>query len=309
MVQAIPSIPAPGPLSHQKAKGGFQKGRPGITSPIASKGLSSHPDCTREDAGSGTNLPAPKKSMKLKMPPSSSHEDMPAVTIGREGGGRAWSPSRPLRPPSPRPATTFRKRPGDSNTNTRSTLQESSKKSIQTCEVVKVIPVSGEMNFPEIPLKVGTATWKLLYLNLANWLPELADIEDENSIMLQYKADNGWKPLAGDDQLKNILEGFSKLGWCLHIRCAPQDEFESGSEKAEDHLGSGVPGSGRKNQAKPVCQSDTHHPEAVITDIECRVESPPFVVKERRIRRPHHVYLKTQLTKLLRGITIWQASC
>jgi len=103
-------------------------------------------------------------------------------------------------------------------------------------------------------------------MNLANWLPELADIEDENSIMPQYKADNGWKPLAGDDQPKNILEGFNKLGSCLHIRCAPQDKFESGSEKAEDHilkgstLGSGVTGNERRNQEKPVCQSNTPLP-------------------------------------------------
>ena len=134
-----------------------------------------------------------------------------------------------------------------SNPSTRSRLPETSKKAAQPGGVVKVIPVSGSMKLPEIPFKVGTATWELLFSNLMNWLPELEDVRDENSVMLQYKADTGWKPLAGNDQLKSLLDEFGRSGWCLYVRCAPKDEFESSSEKDDYHIlknnkqGSGEP--------------------------------------------------------------------
>ena len=136
--------------------------------------------------------------------------------------------------------------------------------------VVKVIPVSGTMSFPEIPVKVGTA-WDFLFVNLMNWLPELDGIKDQNSVMLQYKTKNGWKPLAGDEQLKSLLNEFYESKWDLHIRCAPEDEFESSSERDErsgttilrshkEGLGGSVSMSANKENKKTVS-----HPNAQVS--------------------------------------------
>lgn len=122
------------------------------------------------------------------------------------------------------------------NQSPRSRILETKDKPKQLRGVVRVIPVSGGMQLPEIPLKVGTATWDLLFSNLMNWLPELEGIEDENSVMLQYKENHKWKPLAGNDQLRTLLYEFSSRGWSLYVRCAPMDEFESGSDQDPDDI-------------------------------------------------------------------------
>jgi len=110
-----------------------------------------------------------------------------------------------------------------------------SKKEMQPSRVIRVIPVSGSVTFPGIYLKVG-ADWDFLFLSLMNWLPELEgiNIKDQNKVMIQYKTGYGWKPLAGNEQLNKVLNEFSNLQQELYVRCAPEDEFESGSDKDED---------------------------------------------------------------------------
>ena len=76
--------------------------------------------------------------------------------------------------------------------------------------------------------------WNLFFLNLRNWLPQLKDIQltDQDSVMIQYKAENSWKPLAGDEQLNDLLNEFNNSGCELRVRCAPESEFESGSDES-----------------------------------------------------------------------------
>jgi hypothetical protein len=90
------------------------------------------------------------------------------------------------------------------------------------------------MEYPAFYLPLGTA-WNILFLNLTNWLPRLKDIElaDQDSVMIQYKAHNAWKPLAGDEQLKALLVDTNISGWDLYVRCAPKSEFRSSSSESE----------------------------------------------------------------------------
>jgi hypothetical protein len=94
--------------------------------------------------------------------------------------------------------------------------------------------MSGTKQYPAFYLPLGKA-WNILFLNLTNWLPQLKDIElaDQDSVMIQYKADNAWKPLAGDEQLEGLLEEFNISGRDLHVRCAPESEFRSSSGESE----------------------------------------------------------------------------
>jgi hypothetical protein len=43
--------------------------------------------------------------------------------------------------------------------------------------------------------------------------------------MIQYKAHNLWKPLAGDEQLKALLVDKNISDCDLYICCAPKREF------------------------------------------------------------------------------------
>jgi hypothetical protein len=100
---------------------------------------------------------------------------------------------------------------------------------------VRVIPVSGDLEFPAIQLRRGKLEWDFLFLSLMNWLPELdgLEIEAQDKVLIQYKANSGWRPLAGDEQLKNVLEEFGNSEWNIYVRCAPPSEFESGSEASD----------------------------------------------------------------------------
>jgi len=87
------------------------------------------------------------------------------------------------------------------------------------------------MQCPGFFVDVGTV-WNLFFLNLRNWLEELhnLDLADQDSVMIQYKADDAWKPLAGDEQLKGLLNEYNNSGYDLYVRCAPESEFKSGSD-------------------------------------------------------------------------------
>jgi hypothetical protein len=124
-------------------------------------------------------------------------------------------------------------------------------------EVVKVIPVSGPMQYPPFFLPLGSP-WNILFINLTIWLPELSQIElaHQDSVMIQYKLDNEWKALAGDKQLNAILLEFFHSKSDLRLRCAPESEFRSGSDSELDDLQNG-----RKNQG-----NDNGVPDIVVRD-------------------------------------------
>jgi hypothetical protein len=132
-----------------------------------------------------------------------------------------------LHPTAPRrPASTAKQ--GDLNTVPRT--QQTRARPAQPLGVVKVIPMSGLMEFPGFYVSLGTQ-WDMLFLNLMNWLPELKHIElaAQNSVMLQYRTDSAWMPLAGDWQLNDLISEFNTSGEDLRIRCAPECEFVSDS--------------------------------------------------------------------------------
>ena len=216
--------PAASRHSATRPAGSSQKQLGTIDLSIQSRPASRHSANTRKDNGFTSG---PTKKLKETMKPTASSR-MQAPAIPKKKMKRDLG-SSPL--PS-HPSAPINKKSYDSR------LPQTPRRAVQFDGVVKVIPVSGSMKFPEIPLKVGSATWQLLFSNLTVWLPELAGIEDENSVMLQYQTDNGWRPLAGDEQLKRLLDEFDRSGWQLHVRCAPQDEFESSSEKGEHEYGS-----------------------------------------------------------------------
>ena len=125
-----------------------------------------------------------------------------------------------------------------SNDSPRFHAQTTVKKAInvQHAGVVQIIPVSGSMKSPGFYIPVGTPTgWNILFLNLMTWLPELKGIRlaDQDSVVIQYQAENKWKPMAGDEQLNSLLERFNIEGWDLYVRCAPESEFQSGSDLSE----------------------------------------------------------------------------
>ena len=183
---------------------------------------------TRRDNSSDSDPRRHIKPRKPTHPAASSHVPEPSTNKKRRHSHpSSCSPPVTSYPPAPSIKT-------GPNHSSRSASLVTHKKGMQPSGIVKAIPVSGSMQLPEIPLKVGTATWELLFSNLMNWLPELEGISDENSVMLQYKADKGWRPLAGNDQLKIVLNEFGRLGWPLYVRCAPEEEFQSSSEKCED---------------------------------------------------------------------------
>jgi len=97
--------------------------------------------------------------------------------------------------------------------------------------------MNGLAECPPIYIPLGTS-WNVLFLNLMNWLLELKgmQITDQDSVMMQYRTDNGWRPLAGDVQLFEVLDQFNNSGWDLYIRCAPESEFKSGSDESEDEV-------------------------------------------------------------------------
>jgi hypothetical protein len=112
--------------------------------------------------------------------------------------------------------------------------QQASGKKALPPGVVKVIPVSGTMEYPPFYVVPGS-TWNILFVNLSIWLPELKEIElaAQDTVMIQYRTENGWMPLAGDEQLRSILSQFLDTGSILCLRCAPGSEFISGSEPDE----------------------------------------------------------------------------
>lgn len=62
------------------------------------------------------------------------------------------------------------------------------------------------------------------------------NIAHQDTVMIQYKTDNGWKPLAGDQQLNIILLEFFYSKSDLWLRCAPESEFRSGpNSESDDH--------------------------------------------------------------------------
>lgn len=178
-------------------------------------------------------------SVKSRIPPedylnSPSNESSSHHTAHMGG---AANPNESQLRPVPKKAKIFMQPPPSRVPVAHRTLKQpfsgspylSSSPPVRANQIIKITPVSGSLTFPAFPVKVGTP-WDLVFLNLSCWLPELAGINDQNSVMLQYKTDNGWRPLAGDEQLKAILEEFSSSGWDLLIRCAPEDEFESSPE-------------------------------------------------------------------------------
>src|ERR1700710_1449893 len=90
------------------------------------------------------------------------------------------------------------------------------------------------MEYRAFYLPLGTA-WNILFLNLTNWLPRLMDIElaDHDSVMIQYKAHNAWKLLAGDEQLKALLVDMNMGGGDLYEHSAPKSEFRSSSSESD----------------------------------------------------------------------------
>ena len=101
--------------------------------------------------------------------------------------------------------------------------------------IITVVPVSNQMKYPPFYVAVGTP-WTMLFLNLKNWLPELKEIalDAQDSIMIQYRTETEWKPLAGDEQLTELLTELSTSGISLHLRCAPESEFRSSAESESD---------------------------------------------------------------------------
>ena len=129
----------------------------------------------------------------------------------------------------------------------RSRPQETLTKVLLPPGVVKVIPMSGILQYPPFYVVLGSP-WNILFVNLTMWLPELnqIDLADQDSVMIQYKTDNGWKPLAGDEQLNVLLSEFSLSKSDLHLRCAPESEFRSGPNSELD--------SEPESQRKPASQ-------------------------------------------------------
>ena len=131
--------------------------------------------------------------------------------------------------------------------------------------------MNGSTECPSIYIPLGTP-WNVLFLNLMNWLPELKGMEitDQDSVVIQYRKVNGWAPLAGDEQLSEVLNEFNSSGSDLYIRCAPDSEFMSGSDEGEDDgisiiksykQGFGGPGGfnkGGKKSIGPVITGATH---------------------------------------------------
>lgn len=99
---------------------------------------------------------------------------------------------------------------------------------------VKVIPMAGLMQYPGFVVSLET-TWDLFFLLLGSWLPEMKGIMliYQNSVVIHYLMEGGWKPLAGDAQLRTILHEYSLAGTDLHVRCAPE-EFRSSVDRSGD---------------------------------------------------------------------------
>lgn len=116
-----------------------------------------------------------------------------------------------------------------------SRLSENSTKAPPPIQVIKAIPMSGSMEYPPFYLAVGSL-WNILFINLTIWLPELSqmNLAHQNSVVIQYKTDSGWTPLAGDQQLNAVLSEFLLSNSDLRLRCTPESEFRSGPDSEPD---------------------------------------------------------------------------
>lgn len=117
------------------------------------------------------------------------------------------------------------------------------------------------MLYPGFVVSLETS-WDLFFLTLGSWLPELKGVKlaDQNSILIQYMTKKGWRPLAGDKQLRMILHEFNILGTELYVRCAPEDEFRSSVDSSTDDDGATILlKSGRPADAKKVKEKIVSH--------------------------------------------------
>lgn len=181
---------------------------------------------TEESSSKGPGIPPASHVLDLDQRPTPAGHHAPssqkqkdfitaAVTPHRSGSARKQSDHKP-----------------------RSKLQASSKEPILPPGIVKVIPMSGSRHYPAFYIVPGSP-WNVLFVNLAIWLPELKQVElaAQDSVMIQYKTDFGWVPLAGDEQLNYLLSEFLLSKSDLFLRCAPESEFRSGPDSELDENG------------------------------------------------------------------------